>query len=123
MSSQPQPGNRVEIWETVAVTALPLGWRNVYRYPDGTVTTDACPAILLQEHRGDAIYQDTNRSGQLESTSREVKCEPPYKTRAIYATNDGGGWLDPVDGIGNYIATIAPDEDPNDYAKPATPPA
>jgi hypothetical protein len=38
-------------WETVAVTALPPGWRNVYRGRDGSPVVAEAPAILLQERR------------------------------------------------------------------------
>lgn len=36
-------------WTDVAFTALPLGWMNYYRRPDGTYWSVACPGMLLQE--------------------------------------------------------------------------
>ena len=43
-------------WTTVAVTALPPGWVNVFDYSDvhgWALASDPVPAILLQERRGD----------------------------------------------------------------------
>lgn len=41
----------VQHWETVAATALPAGWLNVWRAEDGGLYLAPCPALLVQELR------------------------------------------------------------------------
>ena len=110
-----KPRNRaVSTWETVAVTALPLGWRNVYYLGDGKADTEHCPAVLLQELRETEVVRDVATGGSpkyvVETVSRTVH-EPPYETRAVFACQDGSGGLDPAADVGNYLATIGPGDD------------
>jgi len=112
----------IEIWETVAVTALPPGWRNVYTHDDGGISIEDCPAILLQENRITEHCRDkVGADGQIYLESDLARHEPPYETRAVYATSQDDGWLTPVDEIGNYATTIGPNGNPAAYGRPATP--
>lgn len=86
-----KPERTIEYWETVAVTALPPGWRNVYAQDDGSEEYTPCPAILLQEHRYDEIWSGEEQAGLR---VRRKNIVPPYETRAVYADDQGSGWLD-----------------------------
>lgn len=59
-------------WQTTAFTALPAGWRNAYTDDTGTIRTEPCPGVLLQQCTRTA---DGHRKGT---------------TRAVYATNSDG---------------------------------
>lgn len=106
------PDNRWTIcdWQTVAVTALPAGWRNIYRQNDGTVMTTTCPAILLQEGRGEIVSWDEQQDGRIVRRSREEKFDPPFLTRAVFADCDRAELL-PADDASNYEQTLGPGED------------
>lgn len=93
-------------WETVAVTALPPGWRNVYRTADGTLYEIPCPAILLQENCGTTTVW-TERDG--ERLHHFDAAEPPYETRAVFADTDYGH-LESAMGAGDYPATVGTDD-------------
>lgn len=99
----------IENWETVAVTALPPGWRNVYRDDNGGLFTDHCPALLLQEHRSDTeCWDEPQGDGQPARFSKREKArESPYQTRVVFAA-DQGGWLDDATEVANYAHTIGP---------------
>lgn len=85
-------GQHDDSYETVAVTALPPGWRNVYRREDGTLDdSDPCPAILLQERR----------------VEHQQSTAPPYTTIAVAACM-GEGWLSPACEEPGFVATIGP---------------
>lgn len=91
----------VTVWETVAVTPLPPGWRNVYR-ENGEVRAYLCPAVLLQENRGKvAVWDDSFEPA-----------EPPYETRAVFAAWTDS-YLEPADVMG-YEGTISPGQEPAD---------
>lgn len=111
MTTKPKP-RYVMHWDTVAVTALPAGWRNVYRGSDGTAMLSPCPAILLQELREttkgfDYVGADGRPDVQMETT----KETPPYETRAVFADADGAV-LEPADDAINYERTLGPGEQP-----------
>lgn len=113
------PGyRRIENWTTVAVTALPPGWRNVYVLDDGTVTSYACPAMLLQENRADSESWEIQTPTGPSRACRKIELEPPYDTRVVYA-EDEDGWIDAANNTGNYAGTVGPTEDPNIFAMPA----
>jgi hypothetical protein len=95
-------------WVTVAVTALPSGWRNVYRDKNGAVTTSSCAAILLQEERY-IIFGSTGPSSDREDTERY-----PYATRVVCAAFTGRGLEATVD-LTNYIRTMARGEELADW--------
>ncbi|GGO70666.1 hypothetical protein [Nonomuraea cavernae] len=106
-----KPSRYVEHWETVAVTALPPGWRNVYRHDDGP-STSPCPAILLQEHRSTVACWDIPLpEGHYDVRTEEKLMQPPYETRAVFADYDMAT-LCPADDVGNYERTIGPEETP-----------
>lgn len=106
-----RPDRIVSHWETIAVTALPPGWRNVYTQSDDTETTSPCPAILLQEHRLDSHCWDIPRAdGTMSLHFQDKPCEQPYETRAVFADFDGGN-LEPVNDVGNYSRTVGPGEE------------
>jgi hypothetical protein len=106
-------------WVTVAVTALPAGWRNVYREEDGTLTVFACPAMLLQEHRSDLHIWDVEAaSGQVRTMERTERHEAPYDTRVVFADQEMS-YIDAVD-ANNYVGTVGPEEDPATFAKETT---
>lgn len=123
MTATPNPDLRrrtIDNWTTVAVTALPPGWRNVYRLDDGSVVTDQCPAILLQEHRSRTLCTDVpTGDGKYDVHRREEELDPPYETRAVYATDDECGGLDPAMDVSNYAGVAAPSEDTNRFERPA----
>jgi hypothetical protein len=53
-------------WQTIAVTALPPGWVNVYKGPDETsYRVESCPGILVQErlkHNGHDLTERQTRA-------------------------------------------------------------
>jgi hypothetical protein len=104
------------VWETVAVTALPLGWRNAFevKTPDGSIKViRPCPAILLQEKRSVIVLKGgTDFDGVFHHEGDVEPAEPPYETRTVFAQSyDGGPTLGPVDDGDGYICTIGPGED------------
>ncbi len=109
-----KPNRRwVEHWRTIAVTALPPGWINVYDYDDGTLGTEACPAILLQETRvASESWDATDANGRLYRATREHRHEEPFDTQAVFAAVDETGVLDGADRVANYLGTAAPGQDP-----------
>lgn len=96
-------------WYTVQVTALPVGWRNVYQQEDDSLLITQCPALLLQEHRATEI-------GPPYKTTLQ---EPPYSTRAVFADHDGSE-LEPANEAANYITTIGPGEPIPDVVVPGS---
>lgn len=76
--TEPDPGGREQPWTTTAVSALPAGWVTLHRNPDGSTTTVPCPAILVQELRG--------------------------QTRVVFAGDDAGR-LVPACELGDYLET------------------
>ena len=99
-------------WETIAVTPLPPGWRNVYRDDDGALHATPCPAILLQENRGTTkAWDEPQGDGPPLRRSHFTAAEPPYETRAVFADWDHS-CLCPADEASNYHGTIAPGQDP-----------
>jgi len=99
----------ITTWETIAVTALPPGWRNRYRDDDGTHHETPCPAILLQEDRGTTkAWDELQGDGQPpRRRSHFTAAEPPYETRAVFADWDGGE-LCPANDASNYAETHPP---------------
>lgn len=94
-----KPRRRVIEWETVAVTALPPGWFNVYK-DEGKQLITPCPALLLQEAR--AVSDDP--TGSVKTVH-----EPPYETRVVFADFESGE-LYPANDLGNYQTTTGPSE-------------
>ena len=78
-----------EEWKIVAVTALPVGWRNVFLDDDNTLFATACPALLSIERR----------------TS-------PYDVIVLFGdTNFGSAEVSEINTqLSNYVCTIGPDE-------------
>lgn len=98
-------------WATVAVTALPSGWRNVYRQEDGRLEESPCPAILLQENRGTTeLWDELGSDGNTRVRQRFQAVDPPFDTRAVFAIVEDA-YLDPVHVVVNYVGTIGPDQD------------
>jgi hypothetical protein len=87
----------MQVWRTIAVTALPTGWRNVYRDDDELMQTP-CPAMLLQEY-----VADTGPT----PTSPDVPCKQPYQTRVVFADYDGVNIM-PANDASNYVETLPP---------------
>jgi hypothetical protein len=99
-------------WETVGVSALPPGWRNTFRQGDGELTASPCPALLLQEHRGDTRAWDEPAGDHWQVQTRDEPLDPPYETRVVFADFDPGmAELVSADDAGNYAGTIAPGEE------------
>jgi hypothetical protein len=117
MTASKPSKHRIEHWTTVAVTALPIGWRNVWRDTDTTeLIIEACAAVLLQETRAYTLRIDhPNSDGTYRPEFRDGTLDPPYETRAVFAQHtEFAGYLDPVEvdlSIG-YLGVVAPDEDP-----------
>jgi len=102
----------VEVWETVAVTALPPGWRNVFSDIDDSRAAheSPCPAVLLQELREGHRAEDVPMAGgQVDVKTTVTRYDPPYETRVVFA-DWGEGELSPAHEIGNYLHTLGPDE-------------
>lgn len=99
-------------WETVAITPLPPGWRNVYRIAgDDSPHENPCPAILLQEDRGTTeAWDEPQGDGPMRRRSRFKAAEPPYETRAIFADWDHS-CLCPADEASNYAGGDGPGQD------------
>lgn len=113
----------IERWKTTAATALPAGWRNVYRRPDtGTLETEPCPALLTQEHRqtvthdAPALKPVTPDRGPVRDEARTITThhEPPYDIRVVFASHIAGV-LHPALYTTNYLGTVGPGEDPDIY--------
>lgn len=101
------PTRSVPIWETIAFTPLPTGWRNVYRDDDGPHAYP-CPGVLIQEHRQDYIITDHRRYDATPDRRTHVQnVEPPYETQTVFA-DYGDGYLDVAMDAGNYLTTIGP---------------
>lgn len=100
----------VDIWRTVAVTALPPGWRAVHRGPKGLKVLPVA-AVLLQELRSRSIttrtFDDPDRATEDVSTQAQ---ELPYDTRVIVSRISAGGELIPDD-EDTLIGVLSPDED------------
>jgi hypothetical protein len=95
-------------WTTIAVTALPPGWRNVYILDDGTLFEEDCPAILLEEKRITAHCRDVPAGdGKYHLDIRHERHDPPYETRTGFATHDFGDLMVASD-TGNYQCTLGP---------------
>lgn len=105
----------VQHWETVAVTALPAGWLNVWRAEDGkTVITEPCPALLVQELRETVKCWDVPAppdSGHPYDVQTSVqRHEPPYEVRVVFASHELGQ-LNDVTEASNYLGAVGPGED------------
>jgi exodeoxyribonuclease-5 len=91
-------------WETTAFTALPAGWRNVYRGEDGTLHTIPCPGVLFQE----------NRNWDIVLREREKWDPLPDRTRAVFAAwawAEGYGTLYAAENAEDYVGTAGPGQD------------
>jgi hypothetical protein len=87
-----------EEWYTIAVTALPLGWFNVYDI-DGEEHKERCPALLLQEHRKTVKYDRDKMK------TEDVKHHTaPLDTRVAFAEHENGT-LTPAAETHNYLRT------------------
>ena len=105
------PDNRrwVTSWETIAVTALPPGWCNVFTETGGNLEFP-CPAILLQEARSLTESWDVPGTDTVAIRRSETRAfDPPFQIRAVFANADGA-YLEAVDDISNYVCTIGPGE-------------
>lgn len=95
-----KPARLSEHWTTIAVTALPPGWVNVWRQSDGTEYAEPCPAMLLQECRTRTkTWTETRPDGTPNPRYVELEATSPYDTRVIYGQNepDCGATIYPVD--------------------------
>lgn len=110
------PDRTIEQWETIAVTALPTGWRNVYKNEDGSVHVEPCPGLLLQEHRStDRVWDEPAEDAPYRIRTKATQHEAPYDTRVVFAAFEQAS-LEPADTCLNYAATVGPDEDAQVYA-------
>jgi hypothetical protein len=103
-----KPDRYVHHWETVAVTALPPGWYNVY-HDDGAHQSSPCPALLTQEHRETVECWDVQSDDGKIVRTRTVSLTAPYEVRVVFADHEAGS-LYPVTEIGNYVETMGPGE-------------
>jgi hypothetical protein len=106
----------VEIWHTVAVSALPAGWRNIYDGQNGeNICVSICPALLLQELREVIHCRDVpthNPAGPPYRLTQFVeRLEAPYDTRVVYAEDDDCGGVEAATDTRNYRRTVGPGED------------
>ena len=79
-----------EEWETVTVTALPLGWLYVYRSDQDAFHTEPCPAILLQKFNSTETWLD-RPSGSRDIPHQWME-QHRRGTRVVYANRN----LEPV---------------------------
>jgi len=106
---KPRPS---ELWTTLSITSLPVGWRNIYIDED-EVIEEPCPAILLQRLTGRTYPGPEGR----------IKFEPPVsdfiETRCVFAgfsdEGQGRGELVSIDMVGNYRGTLSPTESTKEY--------
>lgn len=97
----------IERFETVAFTALPEGWQNVFDC-DGVAGVTQCPGVLTQELRATEYCTDVPDSGGKSQLSVQVEThEPPYQTRVVFADFCTGA-LDPACDLCNYVETLPP---------------
>jgi hypothetical protein len=102
---------RYHEWTTVAVTALPPGWRNVYRMDDGTTHSWPAPALLLQECRATTqVYELSTADGPPQVHTSTSPAEEPYSTRVVYAEDHEGGYVGAAEDTANYAGTWPPGE-------------
>jgi hypothetical protein len=92
--------NLVPEYDTVAVSAMPHGWQNVFEQDGGGYWVEPCPAVLIQEHR---------TSYDVESPHRAHHMTAPYETRVVFATLDyTERGLMPAEETDGYLGTIGP---------------
>ena len=104
----------IDHWRTIGVTALPLGYRNVYR-EDGVrrdVYLMPCLAVLLQElvyriECWEEPYKEMPDGFRVCTEEHEETV--PFDTRVVFADREDAV-LRPVDEVSNYEGTIAPGE-------------
>jgi hypothetical protein len=109
-----KPERVVEHWSTVAVTALPPGWRNAFRIEgEDSHILYPCAAILLQEHRStEHVRYEMVADGHARAEYRNTTDhEPPYDTVAVFAYHDTLGLLKRVWDAEDYDGTIGPGEE------------
>jgi hypothetical protein len=91
------------------VTALPPGWHNHYQHDDA-IGSYPCPAILLQETREKFdSWDETDHDGRTRRRLVEVRLDPPYETRAVFAAVDGAELHEAAE-ASNYLGTTGPGE-------------
>lgn len=87
-------------WVTIAVTALPIGWINVYRGEDDDYLIEPCPALALEEATEYTRFWTDENGRHLQET---LSCR--RQTRTIFLGVEGGS-AELVDvGAGNYLYT------------------
>lgn len=105
--SNDKPSRHIQFWDTIAVTALPPGWVNIWRNADGTEYIEPCPAMLLQECRERSIVWDVPQpDGTTKIRSQDIKETQPYETRVVYAQSepDSASIVD-IDNYAGYLRT------------------
>lgn len=98
-------------WETTAVTALPTGWRNVYRATNGRTHSTPCPALLLQERRTIVhVHEEQSDAGTFVLSTQRNRLDAPYETRTVFGEVDEFTTVSPAEDTSNYAGTWGPGE-------------
>jgi len=101
-----------EEYVTVAVTALPPGWRVAIRCTDNSIFEQPCPALLLQELRATVQYWDDVSGAAPRRRTATYPCLEPYDTRVVPALYDlTDGRMEDPDACGGVLGLLAPGQE------------
>ncbi len=98
-----------EQWRTVAVYALPGGWRNIYKERDGSFSVHESPAMLIRE-------TNTYTPSMVLIHSDKQKMESPPERRVVFGHNCDGE-VEEAQIFANYSGTISPTTDLEEHLK------
>jgi hypothetical protein len=97
-------------WETISVTALPAGWRHVFRNGDGSLRTEPAPCLLLQQQVGYTKYE----GGEAATYSWDD--DEPRHTGVVFGLANGAAvYTDP--GNPDHVGMLEPGRDLHEFSK------
>lgn len=97
----------VEEWVTVSFVPV-TGWTNSYCATDGTVFSDPCPGVLVQELRSTARYEGNLGEGIRTASTKNFSA--PFDTRVVSAELELGHLVPAID-VDNYWDTTVQELD------------
>ena len=110
-----------ENWITLAVTALPPGWVNVYTKRDGiTEYAEAAPALLLQESTTSTVTWIEGEGTNAKFRERTIDNEQ-RETRVVFAEGNTNYAVEAACDRDHYVWSCPAAEFPADAVKPAGP--
>lgn len=110
MSADKPNYRSVEHWRTIGVTALPAGYRNVFKGEEVDYVMP-CPALLLQELLYTSESWDIpveKEGGRVRRAAHKHDERLPRDTRVVFGNADEFGYLSPANDMSNYDCTLAP---------------